>query len=62
MSEPETRTAFLNWLPPIAVNVQHIDDLPTTVRDVGHRCVTQVAELRGHAGADRRPRGGHGDP
>ena len=34
----------LKWLPPIAVNVQDVDDLTTTVRDVGHPSVTQVTQ------------------
>ncbi len=41
-NDPDTRTVVLKWLPPIAVNVQNVDDLTTTVRDVGHASVTQV--------------------
>ncbi len=41
-NEPDARTVVLKWLPPIAVNVQTIDDLTTTVRDVGHASVTQM--------------------
>jgi hypothetical protein len=33
----------LKWLPPIAVNVQNVDDLTATVRDLGHVSVTQIA-------------------
>jgi hypothetical protein len=41
-NEPDARTVVLKWLPPIAVNVQNVDDLTTTVRDVGHASVTQM--------------------
>ncbi len=41
-NQPEDRKLGLKWLPPIAVNVRHIDDLTTTVRDVGHVAVTQM--------------------
>jgi len=41
-NEPDGRTVVLKWLPPIAVNVQTVDDLTTTVRDVGHLSVTQM--------------------
>jgi len=41
-NEPDDRTVVLKWLPPIAVNVQTVDDLTTTVRDVGHLSVTQM--------------------
>ena len=33
--EPDARFVTLKWLPPIPVNVQGVDDLTTTVRDVG---------------------------
>ena len=41
--QPETRRVIVKWLPPIAVNVQDVDELPTTVREVGHLTVTQIA-------------------
>jgi hypothetical protein len=41
--EPETRRVIVKWLPPIAVNVQDVDQLPTTVREVGHVTVTHMA-------------------
>jgi hypothetical protein len=41
-NDPETRIVVLKWLPPIAVNVQNVDDLTTTIRDVGHVSVTQM--------------------
>jgi hypothetical protein len=41
-NEATARIVVLKWLPPIAVNVQDVDDLTTTVRDVGHAVVTQV--------------------
>jgi hypothetical protein len=40
LSEPEARIVVLKWLPPIAVNVQSVDDLTTTIRDVGHVAAT----------------------
>jgi hypothetical protein len=43
-NEPDARAVVLKWLPPIAVTVQHADDLTTTVRDVGHASVTQVTQ------------------
>jgi hypothetical protein len=42
-NDPDTRIVVLKWLPPIAVNVKSVDDLTTTVRDVGHASVTQTA-------------------
>jgi hypothetical protein len=33
--QPDARTVTLKWLPPIPVNVQGVEDLTTTVRDVG---------------------------
>jgi hypothetical protein len=33
--QPDARTVTLKWLPPIPVNVTGVDDLTTTVRDVG---------------------------
>ena len=33
--QPDARSVTLKWLPPIPVNVQGVDDLTTTVRDVG---------------------------
>jgi hypothetical protein len=33
--QPDARTVTLKWLPPIPVNVLGIEDLTTTVRDVG---------------------------
>ena len=44
LSEPEARIVILRWMPPIAVNVQGVDDLTTTVRDVGHTAVTHVLQ------------------
>ncbi len=41
-NDPDARTVVLKWLPPIAVNVQDVDELPTTVREVGHVSVTQM--------------------
>ena len=41
--EPNRRTVVLKWLPPIAVNVQDVDDLTTTVRDVGQASLRQMA-------------------
>jgi hypothetical protein len=41
--QPETRRVIVKWLPPIAVNVQNVDDLTTTVREVGHVTVTHTA-------------------
>jgi hypothetical protein len=38
--EPGGRKRVLKWLYPIAVNVQTVDDLTTTVRDVGHLAAT----------------------
>ena len=35
--QPEARSVTLKWLPPIPVNVQGVEDLTTTVRDVSHR-------------------------
>ena len=43
VQQPETRRVIVKWLPPIAVNVQDVDQLPTTVREVGHRTVTHMA-------------------
>ena len=34
--QPDARKATLKWLPPIPVNVQGVEDLTTTVRDVGN--------------------------
>jgi len=34
--EPEARVVVLKWLPPIPVNVQSVEDLTTTVREVSH--------------------------
>jgi hypothetical protein len=31
---PESRSVILKWLPPVPVNVQDVDDLTPTVRDV----------------------------
>ena len=33
---PESRRAILRWLHPILVNVQDVEDLTTTVREVTH--------------------------
>ena len=33
--QPDARSVTLKWLPPIPVNVTGVDDLTTTVRDVG---------------------------
>jgi hypothetical protein len=33
--QPDARSVTLKWLPPIPVNVQDVEDLTTTVRDVG---------------------------
>jgi hypothetical protein len=33
--QPNARSVTLKWLPPIPVNVQDVEDLTTTVRDVG---------------------------
>jgi hypothetical protein len=33
--QPDARSVTLKWLPPIPVNVQGVDDLTATVRDVG---------------------------
>jgi hypothetical protein len=35
--QPDGRTAILKWLPPIPVNVQDVDELATTVREVGDK-------------------------
>ena len=35
--QPDARSVTLKWLPPIPVNVQGVEDLTTTVRDVGAR-------------------------
>jgi hypothetical protein len=40
--DPEARRVVLKWLPPIAVNLQHVDELTTTIRDVRNVIVTQV--------------------
>ncbi len=34
--QPDARSVTLRWLPPIPVNVQGVEDLTTTVRDVGN--------------------------
>ena len=34
--QPDARSVTLKWLPPIPVNVTGVDDLTTTVRDVGN--------------------------
>ena len=34
--QPDARSVMLKWLPPIPVNVQGVEDLTTTVRDVGN--------------------------
>ncbi len=34
--QPDARSVTLKWLPPIPVNVTGIEDLTTTVRDVGN--------------------------
>jgi hypothetical protein len=34
--EPEARVVILKWLPPIPVNVQSVEELTTTIRDVSH--------------------------
>ncbi len=34
--QPDARSVTIKWLPPIPVNVQGIDDLTPTVRDVGN--------------------------
>jgi hypothetical protein len=36
MDQPDARSVTLKWLPPIPVNVTEVDDLTTTVRDVGN--------------------------
>ena len=38
-NQPDARSVTLKWLPPIPVNVQGVDDLTTTVRDVGEKPV-----------------------
>jgi hypothetical protein len=35
LDEPEARIVMLEWLPPIPVNVETVEDLTTTVRTVG---------------------------
>jgi hypothetical protein len=35
--QPDARSVTLKWLPPIPINVQGVDDLTTTVRDVGEK-------------------------
>jgi hypothetical protein len=35
--QPDARSVTLKWLPPVPVNVQGVDDLTATVRDVGDR-------------------------
>ena len=37
--QPDARSVTLKWLPPIPVNVQGVEDLTTTVRNVGEKPV-----------------------
>ncbi|HEX4921430.1 MAG TPA: hypothetical protein VFV92_11900 [Candidatus Bathyarchaeia archaeon] len=37
--QPDARYVTLKWLPPIPVNVQGVEDLTTTVRNVGEKPV-----------------------
>ena len=37
--QPDARSVTLKWLPPIPVNVPGVEDLTTTVRDVGEKPV-----------------------
>lgn len=44
LHQPETRRVIVKWLPPIAVNVQDVDELTTTVREVGYATVTHMTD------------------
>jgi hypothetical protein len=37
--QPDARFVTLKWLPPIPVNVQGVEELTTTVREVGEKLV-----------------------